>query len=140
VEVAGELECLPQTPDLKLYGKIYGLGDAVCFYDPVTGKPIPGVARAALSQAKVVAHNVFCDIQKNKNRKKYKPMEYPYVIPIGGKWAIVKIGPFVIAGFCGWILKGLVELNYLLSIMPFFKAIKLWLTGLRIFVQNDRLG
>lgn len=140
VEVAGGMECLPQTSDLKLYGKIYGLGDTVCFYDPKTQKPIPGVARAALSQASIVAHNIFCDLKGSKKHKEYRPMDYPYIIPIGGKWAIAKIGPLVIAGFFGWILKGLVELNYLLSVMQFWKAIKLWFKGLKIFIQNDRLG
>lgn len=140
VEVAGEMECLPQSPDLKLYGKIYGIGDAVCFYDPETGKPIPGVARAALTQAEIVAHNIFCDIMGRKDHKKYRPMDYPYIIPVGDKWALAKIGPIVIWGFGGWILKGLVELNYLLSIMRFWRAIKLWLKGLKIFIQNDRLG
>jgi NADH dehydrogenase len=140
VEVAGEMECLPQSPDLKLYGKIYGLGDAICFYDPKTGKPIPGVARAALIQADVVAHNIACDTRGRKDHKKYKPADYPYIIPVGGKWAVAKLGPLIIAGLGGWILKGLVELNYLLSIMPLGRALKAWLKGLRIFVQNDRLG
>ena len=146
VEVVGEMECLPQSPDLKLYGKIYGIGDAVCFYDPVSGKPIPGVARAAISQANVAAKNIIADIMAKENitrnvkRYVYKPMAYPYVIPIGGKYAIAKIGPFVISGLLGWILKGLVELNYLISIIPFGKALKIWLKGLKIFVKNDRLG
>jgi len=145
--VANEgLECLPQTPELKLYGMIYALGDAVCFYDPVTKKPIPGVARAAISQADVVAHNIIERLRAGKNSNytakpiQYKPMEYPYVIPIGGKYAIAKLGPIILSGFSGWVLKGLVELNYLLSIMSFWRAIKLWLKGLSIFVKNDRLG
>lgn len=140
VEVVGEMECLPQSPDLKLYGKIYGLGDAICFYDPRSGKPIPGVARAALIQADIVAHNIACDIQGRKDHRKYKPVDYPYIIPVGGKWAIAKLGPLIISGLGGWILKGLVELNYLLSIMPLWRALRTWLKGLRIFVQNDRLG
>jgi len=147
LEVGSRLECLPSTPDLKLFGKIYALGDNICFYDPETKKAIPGVARAAISQAGVVAHNIFEDIKReeglsdNPEHKKYNPtMEYPYVLPVGGKWAVAKIGPFVVHGYIAWILKGLIELYYLASIMPIKKALKIWLTGLRIFVQNDRLG
>src|SRR3989338_3214738 len=145
IEVAGEMECLPQSSNLKLYGKIYGIGDAVCFYDIVTGKPIPGVARAAISQANVAARNIIEQIKsiefKNyKPRiKSYKPMDYPYIIPVGGKWAVAKFGPIVVSGLIGWVIKGLVELNYLISILPFWKALKIWLKGLRIFIQNDRL-
>jgi len=122
------------------------LGDAVCFYNPKTQKPVPGVARAAISQANVVAHNIFEEIKKELNPhyqlriKNYHPMEYPYVIPVGGKFAVAKIGPLIISGFFGWVLKGLVELNYLLSIMPLHRALIIWLKGLWIFIQNDRLG
>lgn len=140
VEVASEMECLPATPDLKLYGKIYAIGDIVCFINPKTGKPIPGVARAALSQADIVAHNIWRDLTGRKDHAKYKPMEYPYVIPVGGKWAVAKLGPIVIYGFPGWILKGLVEINYLISILSFWRAVRLWLKGLLVFIKNDRLG
>ncbi len=144
--VAQGMECLPQTPTLKLYGKIYGLGDSVCFYNPLTKKPLPAVARAALAEADVVAHNIVEEIKQLEAEnyklkiKNYRPQEYPYVIPIGGKWAIAKIGPLVISGFFAWIFKGLVELNYLASIMPFSRALRIWLKGLKIFIQNDRLG
>ncbi|MBI2033779.1 MAG: FAD-dependent oxidoreductase [Candidatus Liptonbacteria bacterium] len=146
VVVRGKMECLPQTPDLKFRSKVYGLGDTICFYDPRTEKPIPSVARAAISQANVVSENIIEDIKmengltKTADHKVYKSMEYPYITPVGGKYAVAKIGPLVVAGFWGWILKGLVELNYLFSIMPRWTALRLWLKGLKIFTQNDRLG
>ncbi len=146
VEVVGDMECLPQTKNLKLHSKIYGLGDAVCFYDPITKKPISGVARAAIAQANIVAHNITEDIlaehgvMKTFTPRTYIPMQYPYIIPIGGKYAITKIGPFVFSGFFAWVLKGFVELNYLLSIMPPFLALKIWFKGIRTFIANDRLG
>ncbi len=140
VEVENQMRCLPQTPDLNLYGKVYGIGDAICFTDPTTGRPVPGVARAAISQADVAAHNVWCDITGDPRHREYRASEYPYVVPVGGKWAVAKLGPFIISGFAGWALKGLVELNYLLSIMPFWRAIRLWFKALLTFIQNDRLG
>jgi NADH dehydrogenase len=139
--VIGEMVCIPQTPDLKLASKIYAIGDAVCFYDSKSDKPIiAGAARAALIQAKIAAYNIICDLTGKKEYKKYRLAEYPYIIPVGGKYAVAKIGPLVISGFLGWLIKGLVELNYLLSIMPVWQALKIWLKGLRIFIQNDRLG
>lgn len=140
------MECLPETTNLKLSGAIYGLGDAVCFTDPATGKPVPKVARAALIQADIVAHNIMEDIfvkegkKPSADHKRYVPKKYPYVIPIGGKYAIAKIGPLLISGFFGWVLKGLIEFRYLLSIMGIGKALRIWLKGLHIFIQNDRLG
>lgn len=146
IEVLSEMECLPQTPDLKLHTRIYGIGDSVCFYDPKTQKPIPGVAPTAIAQANIAAHNIIEDIKKSEfqnytpKAKSYKPYDYPYIIPVGGKYAIAKIGPLVISGFLAWLFKGLVELDYLYSITPPGKAFKIWFKGMKIFVQNDRLG
>ncbi len=144
--VGGELQCVSNASDLKFYPRVYGLGDSVCFHDPKTGRPIPQVAPAAISQADVVAHNVIEDVKKEENPDyklqiaNYRPKSYPYIIPVGGKYAVVKIGPFVISGLFGWVFKGLVELDYLLSIMPVTRAFKVWFKGLKIFMQNDRLG
>lgn len=152
--MAKEDLCLKAKHGFKLRASIYGIGDIICFYNPTTGKPIPGVARAAISQANIATHNLIEEIKMEEysaevasggktyklKLKTYKPMDYPYVIPVGGKWALAKIGPLVISGFFGWVLKGLVELNYLISIMPFWHAIRIWLRGLKIFIKNDRLG
>ena len=150
IKVQEEMLCISGTPHLHIAGMVYGIGDSICFYDPKTQRPIAGVARAAMSQGTVVAKNIFEDIrmaeglipktQNNNLHKKYTPMNYPYVIPVGGKWAVAKVGPIIIKGFLGWILKGLVELNYILSVMPLKKALGIWFAGLRIFIKNDRLG
>lgn len=148
VKTTEEMECLPQSPDLKLYGQIYALGDAICFYNPETNRPIPLLAEAAIQEAKIVTHNIIEDIKFNEGfikkvqHKKYVPnQEYPYIIPVGGKYAVAKFGPLIIWGFPGWILKGLVELYYLLfNVLPPFQALKIWLKGLWIFIKNDRLG
>lgn len=146
LEVKQGMQCLPKTSDLKISPKIYAIGDNTCVYDPKTKKQIPGVARAAISEANIAAHNVVEEIKSEEFKnykprlKTYMPKNYPYIIPVGGKFAVAKIGPIVISGFLGWILKGLVELNYLASIMPLGRAIGVWLKGLKIFIQNDRLG
>lgn len=139
VKADREMLCVPQAPDLRVKGNIYAIGDVACVNDPKTGSPVPGVARAAISQGTVAAKNIVRDVEK-KPRITFRPWRYPYIIPVGGKYAIAKIGPVVITGLFGWILKGLVELNYILSIMPVRDALSIWLKGLKIFIQNDRLG
>jgi NADH:ubiquinone reductase (H+-translocating) len=146
VDVTAEMECLPISADLQFSNKIYGIGDATCFVDPTTQRPVPGVARVALMQADIVSKNIIEEIKfsekisTEKHLTKFEPRQYPYVIPVGGKYAIAKFGSVIISGFFGWILKGLVELNYLLSIMPKIHAFKFWIKGLNIFIKNDRLG
>src|SRR5258708_809795 len=125
--------CVPQTPDLKLYPMVYVLGDSVCFMDPKTGRPLPATAPIAISQAKVVAHNVMEEIKKKESQNytpspmTYSPMEYPYGVPTGGHWGAAKIGPVVFTGWFAWFFKKLVDLDYFLSIMPFWKALAEWI-------------
>ncbi len=146
LEVGGDMACLPISPEIKLGMRIYGIGDNISACYPGTKQPVPGVARAALSEARVAAENIVSEIEAEKGyiptprRETYRPINYPYVTPIGGKYAIAKIGPLVLSGLLGWFMKGLVELNYLFSIMSFGKATRAWLRGLVIFIKNDRLG
>ncbi len=140
------MECFPHEAGVPFAGKVFGVGDAIRFENTKTGNAIPLVARAALSQATVVSHNIIEDIKLHEGLagqpqfKTFEPHQYPYVIPIGGKYAISRIGSLVISGFWGWILKLLVELNYLMSIMHKKRALRLWFKGIRIFIQNDHLG
>jgi len=137
--VTPNMTCLPFDPKLKLYGKVYGIGDIVCAYSE-NGLPVPMVARAAISQGTVAAKNILEELKGKNPTHIYKPINYPYIIPVGGKYAVAKIGPIVFSGFLGWLVKGLIELGYLFSLIPTGKALKVWVRGLKIFIQNDRLG
>lgn len=147
VKIVGDLECLPESADLKVVGRIYAIGDITCMVNPETGSPMPSVARVAIDEGTIAVMNIIERIKEEKGliakAKKYfykPPKEYPYIIPVGGKFAVVKIGPFIISGFFGWVLKGLVELNYLISILPIVKATSVWCKGLKTFIKNDNLG
>lgn len=134
INVVEKMSCLPKTPDLKLAGDIYAIGDSVCFYDPKTNKPIPGLASIAIDQGTIAAKNIL------GKKATYKIKVAPYILPIGGKYAVFQIGSLIVDGYLAWILKGLVELKYLLHIMPYQPAFKIWFKGLKIFLENDRLG
>jgi len=56
-EVVNQMLCISEKSDLRISGKIYGIGDIVCTFNPKTGTSVPGVARAAISQGSVVAKN-----------------------------------------------------------------------------------
>jgi len=143
IEVVGNLSCVPEDAGAEVTDRIYAIGDIACIHNQKSKKMVPLVARAAIEQGKTAARNIVEQIKteeaKGSPTKKffYTPREYPYVIPVGGKFAIVKIGPFFISGLAGWFLKTLVELNYFLSIMSFGKAFGIWMKSLRIFSAND---
>lgn len=123
-------------PTLKCAANVYAIGDVSSFVDPKTNNPVPQVARAAIEEGKIAAKNIINDILKNTRIEIYKPWNYPYIVPVGGKYAVAKIGPLVISGLPAWIFKGFTELNYFVSIMPIWEALKIWFKGLKIFIKN----
>ena len=131
------MECLPATPELKFAPMVYGLGDSICFMNAKTGRPVPAVARAAILQAEVVAHNVIEEIKKAENQnhkprlKSFAPtwtITDIYAIPIGSNWAVAKIGNFVFSGWLAEAFIKFIELDYLRMIMPIGQALSLWMT------------
>jgi NADH dehydrogenase len=146
IEIHEVMECIPESADLRVAGNVYAVGDIACLYDPVTKRPSPWMARPAIMEARCAAANIMERIKFAEGMSKeirtriYRVPDYPYIVPVGGKYAVAKIGPFVIAGFPAWIFKGVVELGYLYSIMPWYRALSVWLRGLILFIRNDRMG
>ncbi len=127
--------------------RIYVIGDNAHCINKKTGEAVPAVAHAAISQARVAAAHIAKALAEKKHIRPaqraasyYPPRAYSAVIPIGGKFAVVKLGPITFSGILGWILKGLIELYYLFSIVSPARAVRTWLRGLWIFIKNDRLG
>ena len=63
--------------------------------------------------------------------------KYPYILAVGKKYAIADLLVIRVHGFLGWCLQQLVELRYLLFILPTKKAIQTWLRGEKYFMSND---
>ena len=126
------MSCVSGTPDLKLAPMVYALGDSVCFMNPKTGKPVPAIAPVAIAEGSVVAGNIIEGIKRtefsshNFLSSTYRPANYPYVIPIGEKWAAAKLGPLAFSGWLGWAFSRAIELNYLRTVMPLGDAWKAW--------------
>lgn len=139
IETDKTLEARPINNKVKLGGRVYVIGDSAALKSNRNRSFVPQMARPAISEGTIAAENIVRDIA-GKPKKNFCPMDYPYVIPVGGKYAIVKIGSLVVSGFIGWIFKGLIELGYLISIMPLGRALKIWYGGLIMFIKNDRLG
>lgn len=124
--------------DLSVQGlkNIFAVGDAVEFIDPATKKPIPAMAFIAVKEGQMVADNIFRSL-KSKNLKFYKPSYNVWVAPVGGKYAVAYFGGFVISGFWGWIFRNLVDLRYMLQILPPVKAFTVFWEEITLFTKND---
>ena len=136
--LAADLSVLPEG-ETPLHGKVYGVGDVAGAAMRKDGQDVPMTARNAISQASVAARNVIADIRGEAGLA-YTPRSCPYIIPVGGKYAVAKIGPFVVGGLPAWLFKGAVELGYLFAILPPLHALRVWFKGIRLFTLNDRLG
>lgn len=124
--VTKDMRCRPAE-------NVYAIGDIVCLHRN-DGKVVPCLAQSAIEEGEVAAKNVL------GKKSFYQYREYPYILPIGGKYTIFQNKSFLIDGLAAWFLKGLVELNYLIKIMPLIKAFRIWFKGLKIFLQNEKLG
>ncbi len=124
--------------NLKLKGieNIFAIGDNVEFIDKKSQKQVSGLAYVAIDQGKIAAHNIYSSI-KSKKLKPYKPFHNVFIVPVGGKYAIANLGGVVIKGFMAWIIRLIVDLRYFLSILPPYKAFKLYVDEMTVFLKND---
>lgn len=127
------LRLLSEGKELK--EGVFAIGDSCVHYD-AKGNLIPWTAQKAIAEGKQAAINVVNHL-KDQEGGLCKPQTIRFIIPIGGKWAIVRLNHFFLYGFLGWGLKNLVELKYLLSILPWYRAFGKWLATMITFSHND---
>ncbi|HVZ11207.1 MAG TPA: NAD(P)/FAD-dependent oxidoreductase [Candidatus Paceibacterota bacterium] len=115
----------------------FAVGDVIEYIDPKTEKPVPGLAYTAKAQASVVASNILADLRERK-KKYYIPHYDAWIAPIGGKFSFAHINnSTTFPGLIGWLVRGLVDLRYLLSILPPLKAFRLFWSDQMMFTKND---
>ena len=98
------------------------------------------MAIVAMEQGRVVAENIAELIQHGESingLKKYIPKYGDWVTPVGGKYAVAHIGGWTISGFLGYVLRQAIDIRYLLGTLPFFKALGLFLSNIKVFSTND---
>lgn len=124
--------------DLRTKGNdnIFGVGDNIEFTDKKNQKQVPALAYVAIDQGRITAQNIY-NATRNKKPKLYKPFYDVFIIPVGGKYAIANLGGVVIKGFLAWILRVMVDLKYFLSILSPYKAFKLYIDEMTVFIKND---
>lgn len=117
--------------------RIYAIGDNASIAHPRTGALLPGNVPVAEAGARLAAKNILADIT-GENKCPIKPAAtYPFILAVGGKYAVADLIFLKFSGFAGWILKQLVELRYLSSILPLRKAASVWINAVRVSALND---
>lgn len=90
-------------PDLTIPGRrnIFVIGDMASLKQE-DGKPVPGVAPAAIQMAENACANILRDL-KNDARRDFKYWDKGSMATIGRNRAIVELGRFRLHGFIAWL-------------------------------------
>lgn len=132
--VVGEAVEVDEYLRSKEYKNIFAAGDNALFVE--NGKKTPMLAQVAWEEGRVIAQNIAATIH-NKPMSTYFIKDYLAIIPLAGKFGIVKWGDRVFSGRWCWVFRRLTDLWYALQILPFWKALKKWQHGNQVFVEND---
>lgn len=124
------------TLEVRGWRNVFAAGDCVYAIDPATGRVAPDVAYAALQQGSVVGQNVLRRLRA-RPLISYIDRPRPTLATVGGKFALVSLPPFQFSGHFGWWVKQIVDLRYLLSLLPTDVAVRAWMRAVRVRVAND---
>jgi len=123
--------------NLEARPHVWAIGDCAGYTNPATGKPVPGNIPVAERQAERAAKNIVAVIQR-RTQYPFRPLKrWPFILTAGGKYAFADLGRMRFSGRIGWFAKQLVQLRYLITILPFGRAISVWMLGLRVWTSND---
>ena len=121
----------------KNYRNVFAAGDNAFFSDPKNpGRRVPMLGQHACREGVIIANNIV-NLIKEKPLETFVPYTSIMILPLGGKYAVLAFGNRIFSGFLPWVLKRLVSLKYMMSIMPFFKALKKWWSSNEVFAEND---
>ncbi|HZP16795.1 MAG TPA: NAD(P)/FAD-dependent oxidoreductase [Terriglobales bacterium] len=110
---AGRVEV---EPDLSIPGhpEVFVIGDLASFRHTADGKPVPGVAPAAMQEGRWVAANILRDL-RNKPRVPFRYRDKGTLATIGRAAAVANFGKLHLSGFLAWLTWLFVHLMYLVG-------------------------
>lgn len=81
-----------------------------------------GMAQTAIVDGAFSAEVIASKIQ-GKTLPKYTPKKVGYSVPVGPRWAIFTYGSISFSGLSAWILRKIIDIHYMISILPFWKGL-----------------
>mgnify|MGYP001574676639 FL=1 len=127
----------PASQERLASQRIYAIGDCASFIHPKTKQPVGGNVPVAEAEARIAAKNIVRAIAGERPAS-FRPLaNYPFILAVGGKYALTDLVILKFSGFLGWLAKQLVELRYLLFILPWGKAFRMWLRAVYYSTRND---
>lgn len=138
ISLEGHKSCIAVDSMLRVnpFKTVYAVGDIVFCQPEGYQDPLPQTAQVAIRQGAYVAMHIRATETKKKIGS-YKPQASLAVIPLGGKYAVADLGWLRFAGLSAWVLKRLSSLRYLMKILPWGEAIRVWYSNTQLYMEND---
>lgn len=126
-------------PTFAVKGKerAWALGDAVSYAHPKTGARVPALAQAATLEAGIVAENITRVLERRPPITWTPPEKWMTVTPMGGRFAVADLGRFCLCGPPGYAARKVADLLYFSSILPWRRALSVWVHGTMAYLKND---
>jgi NADH dehydrogenase len=104
------------APDLSIPGhpNAFVIGDLAALVDAKTGKPVPGLAPAAMQEGRVAAENV-CRAIDGKTTEPFHYVDKGNLATIGKASAVADFGFMQISGVIAWLLWIVVHILFLIG-------------------------
>ena len=118
------------------HDNVFGVGDLAYCIDEETGKSLPMTGSVAIREATYVAENIKRIILK-KPQIAYKPDFAGYIIPLGGKYALLEAYGLRISGYLAWLAKYAVAVKYWAPLVGWRKTLKIVFAGMKVYSKND---
>lgn len=117
--------------------RIFAVGDNAWLINRRTKKSVAWNVPAAEAEARHAAKQI-SRIACGKKPRRFRPQRtYPYILAVGKKYAIADLASLRLEGLLGWCAKQLAELRYLLFLLPWPQAIRLWRRKIGFYRAND---
>jgi NADH dehydrogenase len=120
----------------KGHENIFALGDIACVMG-TDGRPVPSSAQDAEDQAAYLAYALPYIMKNQKPPQAYKNIKHGFIVNVGGKWAIMSYNGIYLTGWLAYFIDKLAHLRYYMSMVGFFKAVKIVLFQMEIYSRND---
>lgn len=121
--------------NLSVGDGIFAIGDNALILD-VNKRPLPGNATQAIYQAEYVAGAIAAKLN-GQTPEPFKPKNFPYIIPVSGKWAAMVMPPMKFYGIFGWLGHRYADFRYFRRFLPIFKAFRLAWFDMALYSRND---
>jgi NADH:ubiquinone reductase (H+-translocating) len=120
---------------VSTYSNIFVVGDQCCFMDP-QGNPLPGTAQQAIHQGKYVAYAIG-QLLQNKKPIEFHCKQFPFLITLGGKYAILSSKHFYIKGYLAYLIREFAWFKYFYEILGLSRAVQLTYLENKLYTRND---